>query len=53
MLTLMVLAGLRAHAEFDPGNPLTGLFVVGFTGLTVTMALLYGRMERLVRAGAR
>jgi hypothetical protein len=53
MLTLIILAGLRAHSELDPGNPLTWLFVVGFVGLTVTMALLYGRMERLVRAGAR
>jgi hypothetical protein len=46
MLTLMVLAGLRAHHEFDTGNPLTWLFAVGFVGLDVGIASLYLRMER-------
>jgi hypothetical protein len=46
MLTLMVLAGVRAHDQFAAGNPLTWMFAVGFIGLDVTIAALYVRMER-------
>jgi hypothetical protein len=53
MLVLIIVAGLRAHDELDPSNPLTWLFAVGFVGLTGAMATLYRRMERAARAGAR
>jgi hypothetical protein len=46
MLTMMVVAGLRAYRQFDRGNPLTWLFAVGFVGLTVAIGVLYRRMER-------
>jgi hypothetical protein len=53
MLTLMVVAGVRAHAELATRNALTWLFAVGFVGLTAALAVLYARMERLVREGRR
>jgi hypothetical protein len=46
MLTLMIVAGLRAYAQFDPANPLTWLFAIGFVGLTAAIAVVYRRMER-------
>ncbi|GAB1692821.1 hypothetical protein [Krasilnikovia sp. M28-CT-15] len=46
MLTLMVVAGVRAHAEFDASNPLTWVFAAGFGGLTASVILVYGWMER-------
>jgi hypothetical protein len=53
MLTLIIVAGLRARSELDPHNPLTWLLAVGFVGLSAVMAVLYWRMERAVRAGGR
>ena len=50
MLTLILVAGVRAHAEFDPANALTWLFAAGFGGVTVALAIVYRRMQR--RAGA-
>jgi hypothetical protein len=47
MLTLILVAGVRAHAQFDPANVLTWLFAIGFAGLTVAMVALYLRMRRL------
>jgi hypothetical protein len=46
MLTVLVLAGVRAHDQFAAGAPLTWLFALGFGGLDVTIAALYVRMER-------
>lgn len=46
MLTLMLAAGVRAHAEFDPGNPLTWLLAAGFTGALGSLILLYRTMRR-------
>jgi hypothetical protein len=45
MLALILLAGLRAHSEFDPGNPLTWLFAAGFAGAGIACAALYLTME--------
>ena len=50
MLTLILVAGVRARAEFDPANPLTWLFAAGFGGATAAIAIVYRRMQR--RAGA-
>jgi hypothetical protein len=47
MLTMMVVAGLRAYRQFDPTNPLTWLFAAGFVGLTLAILMLYRRMERV------
>ncbi|HEY7223430.1 MAG TPA: hypothetical protein VH561_07465 [Micromonosporaceae bacterium] len=52
MLTLILVAGLRAHAELDAGNPLTWLFAAGFAGLIIAVGGLYGRMERRSAVGA-
>ncbi len=46
MLILMIVAGLRAHAEFDAQNALTWVFAAGFAGLTVSIMMVYVRMER-------
>ena len=46
MLTLMVVAGVRAAAQLDPHTVLTWLFAVGFVGLTAAMGVLYWSMER-------
>ncbi|MDT4986849.1 MAG: hypothetical protein QOI74_943 [Micromonosporaceae bacterium] len=51
MLILILVAGARAHAEFDPANILTWLLAAGFTGVTVSIAIVYRRMRRL--AGPR
>lgn len=52
MLVLILLAGLRAHREFDSANVLTWLFAVGFVGTTVAAVLFYVRMESRARTGA-
>jgi hypothetical protein len=50
MLVLILLAGIRAHREFDSGRPLTWVFTVGFTATAIAMGLLYLRMESRSRA---
>jgi hypothetical protein len=45
MLTLILVAGVRAHAQFDPANVFTWLFAAGFAGVTVAMAAIYRRMQ--------
>jgi hypothetical protein len=47
MLVMMIVAGLRAYSQFDPANPLTWLFGIGFIGLTAAIAVVYRRMERV------
>ena len=49
MLVLLLLAGIRAHAEFDASNPLTWLFAVGFSLVTLAIGALYLRMEATAR----
>jgi hypothetical protein len=46
MVVLMFVAGLRAHAEFDAGNALTWVFLVGFIGVIVAIAVLSWRMDQ-------
>jgi hypothetical protein len=46
MLTLIMVAGVRAHAEFDGGNPLTWVFAIGFGVVTIGIPIGYMRMER-------
>jgi len=50
MVVLILLAGLRAHSEFDPGNPLTWLFLAGFGGAGLAGAALYLSMEARARS---
>ena len=45
MLTAILVGGVRAHAEFDPGNVLTWLLAAGFVGVTAAVAAVYWRME--------
>ena len=45
MLLLLLLAGLRAHSEFDTSNPLTWLFAGGFALAMLGVVGLYLRME--------
>ena len=45
MLTAILVAGVRAHAEFDPGNVLTWLLAAGFVVVAAAVAALYWRME--------
>jgi uncharacterized membrane protein YciS (DUF1049 family) len=55
MLALILVAGVRAHSEFDNSRPLTWLFAVGFGTTVIAGAALYIRMEshaRLRSAGA-
>ncbi|HEU5270534.1 MAG TPA: hypothetical protein VFU36_11475 [Jatrophihabitans sp.] len=53
MVALILLAGLRAHSEFDPDNPLTWLFLAGFGGAGLAGAVLYLTMQaRANHAGA-
>ncbi len=40
MLTLILVAGVRAHAEFDSSNPMTWLLLAGFLGAVVSAAVL-------------
>jgi len=49
MLTLILIAGIRAHGDFAAANILTWTFVAGFAVLTLAMAIFYVRMERLGR----
>jgi hypothetical protein len=46
MLTLIIVAGARAHAEFAAGRVLSWLLPLGFVGVTVAMAVVYRRMQR-------
>jgi hypothetical protein len=45
MLALILVAGIRAHSEFDSTNPLTWLFAVGFVTTALAMLAWYLRME--------
>ena len=45
MLTAILVGGVRAHAEFDPGNVLTWLLAAGFVVVTAAVAAVYWRME--------
>jgi hypothetical protein len=49
MLTAILVAGVRAHTEFDPGNVLTWLLAAGFVGTTAVVAALYWRMDLRTR----
>jgi len=49
MLTAILVAGVRAHNEFDPGNVLTWLLAAGFVLVTAAVAGLYWRMELRTR----
>jgi hypothetical protein len=49
MLVLFVVAGVRAHAEFDGGRVLTWLFVAGFGGALAAVVVLYAWMEARVK----
>jgi hypothetical protein len=51
MLTLMVVAGLRARHEFSVHNALTWLLAVCFAGTLVVLVPVYVRMEVRTRAG--
>ncbi|HEX4728432.1 MAG TPA: hypothetical protein VH298_11590 [Jatrophihabitans sp.] len=53
MLLLILVAGLRAHSEFDSGRPLTWLFAIGFPAAVLIVGLYYLRMETRYRARAR
>jgi len=52
MLVLILIAGARAHAEFDPANPLTWLLLAGFALTTAALVALYVRMESGLTAGS-
>ncbi|UQX89310.1 hypothetical protein M6D93_04720 [Jatrophihabitans telluris] len=45
MLVLILVAGVRAHAEFDTSKVLTWLLLVGFLLTTAALAGLYVRMQ--------
>jgi len=45
MLTLILIAAARAHAELDPRNALTWLLLAGFTVLLAGIAVLLRRMK--------
>jgi hypothetical protein len=49
MLALILVAGVRAHAEFATDRVLTWLFAVGFVAVTGAVAIVYRRMERQLR----
>jgi hypothetical protein len=46
MLALILVAAVRAHAEFDTGRPLTWVFAVGFVGVFAGSLGLYARMAQ-------
>jgi hypothetical protein len=46
MLTLIVLAALRAHSDFDASNAMTWLLLVGFVAALVSAGVLLFKMER-------
>jgi hypothetical protein len=45
MLFLILVAGVRAHNQFDPSNALTWMFAAGFVATALATAILYIRME--------
>jgi hypothetical protein len=53
MLVLILIAGLRAHSEFDASNALTWLFLAGFVMTTAGLLALYVRMESHTSPTAR
>jgi hypothetical protein len=50
MVTLMLVAGLRAYSQFDRSNPLTWLFLGGLTATLLGCVLLYAAMTRRTAA---
>jgi hypothetical protein len=50
MLALILVAGIRAHDEFDSSNALTWILAIGFAGTAVAGGWLYLRMETRARA---
>lgn len=52
MLTLILLAAVRAHADFDASSPLTWLLLGGFVAATVSAVLLSVTMDRRARQRA-
>ena len=54
MLTLILVAGARAHDDFDASNPLTWLLLGGFAAAVASAAVLSVTMDRrsLAAAGA-
>jgi hypothetical protein len=50
MLVLILIAGMRAHSEFDTSKTLTWLFLGGFAFTTVALVTLYVRMESRSRS---
>lgn len=51
MLILILIAGVRAHSEFDTSNPLTWLLLAGFVVTAAALAILYVQMESRVSSG--
>ena len=45
MLALIIVSGVRASAELDPGNPLTWVLTAGFAAVLVAVMVLYMRMQ--------
>ncbi len=56
MLTLIIIAAARAHADFDTSNAMTWLLLAGFFGATVSAAVLLltmdGHRSSVRRSGA-
>jgi hypothetical protein len=50
MVVMILISGARAHAEFDAGNALTWMLLVGFAGTAAAIAILYARMEQRAHA---
>jgi hypothetical protein len=51
MLSLILLAAARAHADLDSSNPLTWLLLAGFAGAVGSAAVLTVTMKRAGAAG--
>ena len=49
MLSLILLAGARAHDDVDPSNPLTWLLLGGFVAAVASAAILSVTMDRRSR----
>ena len=45
IVVLILIAGARAWADFDPLKPATGLFIGGLSALLVGIILFYTFME--------
>ena len=45
MLVLILIAAVRAHAEFDTSRALTWLLLGGFAVTAIALVVLYVRME--------